>query len=138
MEVNGKLQHSVKAKLTPHIPLYPLSIHTCFKTKKTHSFAWPQIHLMLLGVAGLETIEIVHGSLGSTSSKLLGPGSLLPLVVDLSYSSLASSNPTLLESLGDSIGFSTARHRDHEVSEVQTSDLCLKEGTDTKQRSAVS
>ena len=93
---------------------------------------------MLLGVTGLETIEIVHGSLGSTSSKLLGPGSLLPLVVDLSCSSFASPNPTLLESLGDSIGFSTALQRDHEVSEVQTRDLCLREGTDTKQRSAVS
>ena len=40
---------------------------------------------MLLAVLGLETVEIVHGSLGSTSSKLLSPGSLLPLVVDLRY-----------------------------------------------------
>ena len=107
---------------------------------------------MLLGVVGLETIEIVHGSLGSTSSKLLGPGSLLPLVVDLSYSSgsllplvvdlsyssFSVSNPTLLVSLGDSGGFSTALQRNHEVSEVQTRHLCLREGTDTKQRSAVS
>ena len=114
------------------------SLHICFKTKTKHSFAWPQIHLMLLGVVGLETIEIVHGSLGSTSSKLLGPGSLLPLVVDLSYSSFSVSNPTLLVSLGDSGGFSTALQRNHEVSEVQTRHLCLREGTDTKQRSAVS
>lgn len=40
---------------------------------------------MLLGISGLEAAEIAHGSLLGTSGKLLSPGGLVPLVVDLSY-----------------------------------------------------
>lgn len=39
---------------------------------------------MLLGIASLETSKVVHGGLLSTSSQLLSPGGLLPLVIDVS------------------------------------------------------
>ena len=42
------------------------------------------MHLVLLGIASLETAEIAHGRLLGTSSELLGPSGLVPLVVDFS------------------------------------------------------
>lgn len=70
---------------------------------------------MLLGVVSLETSEVVHGSLLSTSSQLLSPGSLLPLVIDVSSH----------ESVFHFSRLSSTLDGDDEVSEVKARYLVL-------------
>ena len=70
---------------------------------------------MLLGVVSLETSEVVHGSLLSTSSQLLSPGSLLPLVIDVS----GHESVLHFSRLGATL------NRDDEVSEVKARYLGL-------------
>jgi len=43
------------------------------------------LNLVLLGISGLETAEISHSGLLSTSSKLLSPSRFVPLVFNFSY-----------------------------------------------------
>ena len=83
-----------------------------------HSFVLNQ-HLVLLGHSSLEAAEIGHGSLLGTGSELLGPGSLVPLVLDL----------TSLESLSNLGGSSTTGDGNDEVGQVQTSTLLYQNTT---------
>ena len=81
------------------------------------------IHLMLLGISGLETAEISHSSLCSTSSELLGPGGLLPLVIDFSYALDTQFTLTSLVSLNNSFSLSSTLNLNNVVSQVEAGKL---------------
>ena len=50
-----------------------------------NSFALSIERLVLLNSSGLETAEISHGGLLSTSRQLLSPSSLVPLILNRGY-----------------------------------------------------
>ena len=82
-------------------------------------------HLMLLGISGLETAEISHSSLGSTSSKLLSPGGFLPLVIDFSYALGLLYALTSLVSFNNSFSLSSTLNLNNVIGQVKAGKLYI-------------